>query len=133
MTFASLFDGPKRAATPKLASLDVPAEAIYNTSVWSTSPIKRTGKPSSKKKAAAPFNPRWGDYDVMRGRWNYVRPYTTLLKEEAGIAIPSNATDRWVQLDTLPLPVYGNVADAMYLERRVGTHARNTDRWADTA
>jgi hypothetical protein len=67
------------------------------------------------------FNPQWGDYDVMRNRWNYVRAYNLLLENSDKLAIPTNATDKWVRLETLPLPVFGNIADAMYFEKRVAT------------
>ena len=121
LTFASLFELPMRPKTPKLASLDVAAEDIYNKSVWSTSPNKKSNLKKKKRKKEPIFNPRFDDYDVMRNRWNYLRPYTLLLNNTDKLNIPSNATDKWVRLDTLPLPVFGNIADAMYFENRVGS------------
>ena len=123
MTFSSLFDQPRRTVTPKLDSLDVPAEDIYNRSIWSTSPIKTNiiAKKKKKKRKETAFVPKWEDYDVMSNRWNYVRPMNIMLKDEKRVHIPKNATDQWIQPETLPFPVFGNVADASYFEKRVQT------------
>jgi hypothetical protein len=113
--------GNIRQASRHIQDKTVTATQVYNSAVWSTTGGAQKKSPSKQTQA---FTPVWEDYDVMRNRWRYIKPYTTQLNEEQ-VKVPSNASDRWIQTAALPTPVFGNVADAEYFEKRINSPKLN--------
>jgi hypothetical protein len=82
---------------------------------------RRIAATPSLAQAKAVFNPKWGDYDVMRHRWHYVQPQTRrLMGDDEPFQLPRTPNSTVVRVNSSggarvdPGPVQGNYFDAEY-------------------
>ena len=116
---------PEGVVLPAVTALEQDAEDDDDEPKTVTS--KRHSKTRLKRSTVlappSPFKPAWKDYDVMRNRWRYIQPFTNQLYTH-DIEIPRNGTDRWVKPQTVPVAIFGNIADATYFDRIISPEKR---------